>query len=69
MAANHNHDAGTDEHQLDWFSVLDVAVWAAVVVIGVLAAEFFFGLILRERIARGASRYLRKQPAASEAAE
>lgn len=45
----------------DWFAMLDVAVWAAVAVIGVLALEWLIGKVIRDNIAAGATKYLKKQ--------
>lgn len=42
----------------DWFRVLDIAVWTAVVVIAALAIEWLIGYVVRERISRGADKYL-----------
>lgn len=50
----HTHGA------VDWFKVLDVAVWVAVVVVVVIGAEMLVGKVVRERIARDAGRYLAK---------
>jgi hypothetical protein len=55
-----------DEHDhgpVDWFQVLDVAVWVAVAVVLAIGADLLFGKIMRERLARGASRYLAKMTA------
>lgn len=41
-----------------WSKVADTAVIASVVVIGVIAVEWFVGYYVRERIARGADQYL-----------
>jgi hypothetical protein len=39
---------------------MDILVWVGVAAIVVIGAEWFFGKIIRESIAAGASRYLRK---------
>lgn len=54
--AEHDH-----ESSVDWFAVLDIVVWVAVAVIVGLAAEWLVGYFVREKIARGADRYLAKQ--------
>lgn len=59
-AATGGADDGADGHQLDWFHILDVIVWVAVGVIGILAAEWLLGKIVRDKIAAGASRYLQR---------
>jgi hypothetical protein len=41
-----------------WFRFLDLAVWVAVVVIAGIAAEWLLGRIMRETLARQASRHL-----------
>jgi hypothetical protein len=46
---------------LDWFAAFDVAVWAAVAVIGILALEWLIGKVVRDSIANGAAKYLKKQ--------
>jgi len=43
-----------------WFRALDVIVWAAVVVIVVLGAEWLGGYMVRERLARSFGRYLER---------
>jgi hypothetical protein len=53
---------------VDWWQVLDIAVWVAVALIVAIAAEWLIGSLVRERIARGAQRYLRKEAAETEAA-
>lgn len=57
-AGNDVEDQDHEHSALDWFKVLDVAVWVAVAVIGAIALEWFVGFVVRERIARGANRYL-----------
>ena len=52
---------GPADGSLDWFAALDIAVWVSVAVIAVLALEWFIGKLVRENIAAGASRYLKKQ--------
>jgi hypothetical protein len=74
-AEDHSHEApggpddGADAVAFDWFRALDLAVWAAVVVIGALALEWVIGTITRERVARGADRLLAKARAASSGTE
>lgn len=57
--AQHNHD---QDHGggVDLWRWLDVAVITAIVVIVVLASEWFVGTLIRERLARQADRYLSK---------
>jgi hypothetical protein len=65
----HAHPEGgpDDGSAFDWFRVLDVLVWVAVVVIVILGTEWFVGRLVREKIAGQAQRFLAKQPAAPEA--
>lgn len=59
MATAHAHTHTPDGDQVAlWFKALDLIVWAAVVVIVVLALEWLGGYLVRERISRGASAYL-----------
>jgi hypothetical protein len=60
MAAGHSHQPADGDGGADWFKVLDIAVWVAVVLLVVMAAEWVAGRIVRERIARGAARHLAK---------
>jgi hypothetical protein len=62
VTAEHTPPAGgaDDGAGADWFHVLDVAVWVAVGVIAVIAAEWFVGYLVREKISRGAGRYLQR---------
>lgn len=46
---------------VDWFRVLDIAVWVSVAVIAVMGAEWLIGRVIRESLASGASRYLKKE--------
>lgn len=54
--------AGSD-HSHDAPAWVDVAVWAAVALVVVLAVEWFAGRLARESVSAGASRFLRQQPA------
>lgn len=70
MGAGHDHkprrrEAGgpDDGAGFDWFGVVDIAVWAAVVVLGVVAIEWMIGRAIRESISDGATRYLAKAAA------
>lgn len=61
----HEHE---HEHQaVNWFGVLDILVWAAVAVLVALAVEWLVGYVVRERLARGADRFLAKHNAAAAA--
>jgi hypothetical protein len=51
-----NHDHGG----VDWFAVLDTVVWLAVGVVLIIGAEMLVGKVVRERIAAGAEKYLRR---------
>lgn len=53
--AEHTHDAGDGP---DWWKVLDIAIWAAVVVIAALAIEWLVGMVARERMTAAANRVL-----------
>jgi hypothetical protein len=44
----------------DWFRVLDVVIWVSVAAIAVMGIEWLIGRAIRESIASGASRYLKK---------
>lgn len=57
---------GPDDGQPDWFKVLDIAVWAAIIVLVALAAEWAWGKVVRERIANQASQFLAKTTASTE---
>ena len=52
---DHPHD---ERAPFDWFTMLDILVWASVILILVLGAEWAYGTFVRERISREASRYL-----------
>lgn len=55
--------AGEHEHErrpFDWFSLLDILVWAALLVLVVLAAEWAWGAVVRQRISTEAGQYLAK---------
>jgi hypothetical protein len=51
------HGAGPATHPR-WWRAADAVVWAAVVVIAAIGIEWCVGVVARERLARGASRYL-----------
>lgn len=57
----HSHDTpgATDGGALDWFRILDILVWGAVAVVAILAIEWFAGVVVRERISAGATKYLK----------
>lgn len=63
-AEGHTHDEGEPR---DWFAVLDVVVWVAVVVLVIMAVEWLAGYLVREKLARGAQRFLRKESPADAA--
>jgi hypothetical protein len=44
----------------DWYRVMDVLVWVGVAAVAVIGIEWLFGKMVRESIASGASRYLKK---------
>lgn len=54
---NHDQDQGAS---IDLWRWLDIAVITAIVVIVVLATEWFVGAFIRQRIGREADRYLAK---------
>lgn len=61
MTTNHGHDHdGADDGAVDWFRLFDALVWVSVALIAALAAEWLIGYLVRERIARGADKYLAK---------
>lgn len=70
----HSHSGGNDRRRksaggpedgaFDWFNVFDWFIWAAVGVVVFMALEFFIGKIVREKIAGGASKYLKDREAA-----
>lgn len=60
---------GPDDGAFNWFKVLDILVWVAVALIVALAAEWFTGLVVREKIARGADKMLAAAAAKKTAAE
>lgn len=62
----HEHDG---DNSFDWFGALDIAVWAAVAVLVALGVEWLIGYLVRERIARGADKFLATQPAAAPGTE
>jgi hypothetical protein len=47
-----------DDRGVDWFAILDVLVWGAVVIIAVLALEWVAGFVVRERLAAQAQRHM-----------
>jgi hypothetical protein len=51
-------DDGAGRTAFDWFRALDLAVWAAVIVIAALGVEWAFGTVLRERVTAQATRIL-----------
>lgn len=51
---------GEHEHAFDWFKLLDILVWCAVALIAAVALEWMIGYVVREKLARGADRYLAK---------
>lgn len=64
MSGGHPHarrESGETDGGFDWFAVLDVAVWAAVAVIAVVGIEWLIGHVIRESLASGAGKYLKKQ--------
>lgn len=58
-ADGHQHEGG-ERKPFDWFTALDILVWASVFLILILAAEWAYGTFVRERISREAGRYLAK---------
>lgn len=60
MAHDAEHDHEHDDQAAAWFRGLDIVVWAAVVIIVVLCAEWLGGYLVRERIARSFSKYLHR---------
>ena len=62
----HTHAGGPNDgadrggYSLDWFRVLDVVVWVAAALITAMGVEWFIGYLVREKIARGADKYLAK---------
>lgn len=63
---SHEHDG---DNSFDWFGAFDIAVWAAVAVLVALGVEWLIGYLVRERIARGADKFLAAQPAAAPGTE
>lgn len=53
-ADGHSHSKGG----VDWFRGLDLAVWAAVTILVILACEWLLGRYIRESLARGAQKHL-----------
>lgn len=66
---DHKHGGPDDGADEAWFRVLDIAVWVSVAVITVLAAEWLIGHYVRESIANGAARHLKKVAPAGHDAE
>lgn len=63
QTATHDH---AQDGGVDLWRWLDIAVIVAIGVIVAIAAEWLVGLMVRERIARGADRYLAKRAAKDE---
>jgi len=61
-SGDHEHPDGG----VDWWTVLDITVWVAVVIIAGLGLEWLVGYLVRERIARGAGRFLAARQATTE---
>jgi hypothetical protein len=58
-AAGHEHPPAKESAGgFDWFAWLDILVWVSVVVIAALALEWFWGKVIRERLAGEAQRYM-----------
>jgi len=58
---SHVHQGVTDSGEYaHWFRILDVLVWLSVAVIFAIGIEWMVGYVVREKIARGADRYLAK---------
>jgi len=70
-AHSHRKPAGgpDDGAGLDWFKMLDVAVWVAVGFIAIMGVEWLVGRVLRESVTAGANRILQKASPAPPAAE
>lgn len=66
-AAGDGHQHDEQRAPFDWFSALDILVWASIVLILVLAAEWAYGTFVREKIAREAQRHIAKARTATEA--
>lgn len=62
-AEGHTHDDEDQGAAFNWFGVLDALVWSAVALLVILGVEYFVGLIVREKISRGAQRHLAQQGA------
>jgi hypothetical protein len=68
MSASHDTTpttGGPDDggDAFDWWRALDLAVWAAVVVLVALGLEFFFGAFIRERLHRTAQQIIAEDTA------
>lgn len=66
-----HHDAsGESDHGdvagLDWWRLLDAAVWVSVGILGILAIEWMFGKFVREKLAGEAAKHLRAAVTASD---
>ncbi len=60
-APDHEHDDDQgDGHSFDWWTIADALVWASVVIVFVLGAEYLAGALVREQLARGATKLLRR---------
>jgi len=64
-AGDHTHEGGPDDGAYDWFKILDIVVWVSVALITCMAVEWLIGVVVRERISRGAARHLAKVGAPS----
>lgn len=65
----HSHPKGGPDDGavtgIDWFKVLDVAVWVCVGVIAIMGVEWLVGKVIRESVTAGANRILQKAAPAS----
>lgn len=53
----HTHDDDQDQAvKVDWFRAADTAVWIAAAVVAVIAAEWFFGKVIRAWVTSQATR-------------
>lgn len=61
MSAGHSHEpaGGPDDGGgFDWWRAADYAIWAAVGVVAIIGIEWLVGYVIREKISRGADRFL-----------
>jgi hypothetical protein len=65
-AKNDRQDQDHEHGGVDWWVIADALVWTAVVVVAVLALEWLGGVLVRERIARGAEKLLKRTAAEAE---